>query len=109
MVIPGEVVRDGVKQYEDVIVERIHMERHTTGIDPFTGTLYIDEPIPEDHQYDPQTGLPIFHRYIAGTNHRIEWPWEHEKEIEDAEPTKKPVVENKTWLQKTTSTVTLPV
>lgn len=108
LVTPGEIIRDGVKQYEDVIVERIHMERHTTGIDPFTGTLYIDEPIPEDHQYDPRTGLPIFHRYIAGTNHRIEWPWEHEKEIEDAEPTEKPVVENKTWLQKTTSTVTLP-
>ncbi|KAE8843608.1 hypothetical protein PTNB73_09327 [Pyrenophora teres f. teres] len=94
LVIPGEVVRNGVKQYEDVIVERIHMERHTTGIDPYTGTMYIDEPIPEDHQYDPETGLPILHRYIAGTNQRIEWPWEHE-EPEDTESAKKPAVEDK--------------
>ena len=107
LVIPGELVRDGVKQYEDVIVERIHMERHTTGIDPYTGTLYIDEPIPEDHQYDPHTGLPIFHRYIAGTNQRIEWPWEHEQ-FETAELADEPVVKNKTWLQRTTSRVTQP-
>ncbi|KAI2485640.1 KOW motif domain protein [Pyrenophora tritici-repentis] len=94
LVIPGELVRDGVRQYQDVIVERIHMERHTRGIDPYTGTMYIDEPIPEDHQYDPETGLPIFHRYIAGTKQRIEWPWEHEQ-VEDTESAKNPANKGK--------------
>lgn len=80
LVVPYEIIRRGVPVYEDVVVENILMERHTTGIDPFTGKDYGDAAIPEEHQYDPDTGLPIFHRYIAGTDQRIEWPWEQEKE-----------------------------
>jgi large subunit ribosomal protein L24 len=80
----GEEVEVPVKLYTDVIVEKVFMERVTTGIDPFTGTDYGDAEIPKDHQYDPQTGLPIFKRYIAGTRQEIEWPWEKEDEIEDS-------------------------
>ena len=58
---------NGQSLYEDVIVDNIVMERHTTGIDPFTGIDYGNQEIPKEHQYDPETGLPIFHRYIAGT------------------------------------------
>jgi len=63
-----------VQVYTDVIVENVTMKRHTTGIDPFTGTDYGNAEIPKDHQYDPESGLPIFHRYIAGTQELIEWP-----------------------------------
>lgn len=77
---PGE---DFVKVHKDVIVDRVVLERHTTGIDPYTGTDYGDAEIPKEHQYDPLTGLPIFHRYVAGTRQRIAWPGEKEEEIED--------------------------
>jgi large subunit ribosomal protein L24 len=75
---------NGQSIYEDVIVDNILMERHTTGIDPFTGTDYGHAQIPEKHQYDPETGLPIFHRYIAGTRYRIAWPWETESNKQDS-------------------------
>ncbi|KAI8934249.1 hypothetical protein NX059_008994 [Plenodomus lindquistii] len=81
LVVPYEVNRNGVRKYTDAIVEDVRMERHTTGIDPFTGTDYGTGEIPKDHQYDPRTGLPIFHRYIAGTQQRIEWPWEKPVEV----------------------------
>ncbi|KAF2872647.1 hypothetical protein BDV95DRAFT_491297 [Massariosphaeria phaeospora] len=68
---------------QDVIVDRVEMERHTTGIDPFTGIDYGSEQIPEEHQQDPETGNPIFNRFIAGTDHRIEWPWEKSAAEED--------------------------
>jgi large subunit ribosomal protein L24 len=85
LVVPYEFVQTGgAKIYRDVIVDKVRMVRHTTGIDPFTGTDYGNAKIPKDHQYDPRTGLPIFHRYIAGTQHRIEWPWEKEQDIEDS-------------------------
>lgn len=67
----------------DAIVDKITMKQHTTGIDPYTNIDYGKAEFPKEHRNDPQTGLPIFHRYIAGTNHRIEWPWEIEKTIED--------------------------
>lgn len=83
LVIPYEINQGGVRRYTDAIVEEIRMERHTTGIDPFTGTDYGSGEIPKDHQYDPKTGLPIFNRYIAGTQQRIEWPWEKPKVIKN--------------------------
>ena len=78
LVIPYELTQDGQTGYQDVVVDRIIMERHSTGIDPYTGTDYGDAKIPEEHQNDPKTGLAIFHRYIAGTRHRIPWPYEPE-------------------------------
>jgi large subunit ribosomal protein L24 len=66
----------------DVIVEAVDVERHTSGIDPFTGDKKFR--IPEEHQVDPETEQPIFHRYIAGTRIPIKWPWE-EKEVAETE------------------------
>jgi large subunit ribosomal protein L24 len=94
---------------QDVVVDKIYMERHTTGIDPFTGTDYGDAEIPAKHQYDPQTGLPIFHRYIAGTRHRIEWPWETEKTARNSNKAPKKKTEHQTWLGKTLSTLRHPI
>ena len=104
LVIPSEINQGGVKRYKDVIVEKIFMERHTTGIDPYTGTDYGNTEIPKEHQYDPRNGLPIFHRYISGTNHRIEWPWEREEWTEEVEVTQEPGTEKRSWLKKTMST-----
>jgi large subunit ribosomal protein L24 len=87
------------KVFQDVIVDKVHMKRHTTGIDPFTGTDYGANEIPKDHQYDPVSGLPIFHRYIAGTNHRIEWPWDMEKAAEDSQAPEEDSRPKKTWGQ----------
>jgi large subunit ribosomal protein L24 len=47
---------------KDVVVDNLVMKRHTTGIDPFTGTDHGAAEIPKDHQYDPSTGLPSLHR-----------------------------------------------
>lgn len=99
----------GQSIYEDVIVDKIHFERHTTGIDPFTGTDYGDAEIPKEHQYDPETGLPIFHRYIAGTRYRIAWPWETETKAADSSaptPNKKAA---QGWLSKTLGTLRHPI
>lgn len=99
----------GQSIYEDVIVDNILMERHTTGIDPFTGTDYGDAEIPKQHQYDPETGLPIFHRYIAGTRYRIAWPWETETKAADDSalaPNKKAA---QGWLSKTLGTLRHPI
>lgn len=99
----------GQNVYEDVIVDNILMERHTTGIDPFTGTDYGNTTIPEQHQYDPETGLPIFHRYIAGTRYRIAWPWETETKAADSTvptPNKKAA---QGWLSKTLGTLRHPI
>ncbi|KAL5120089.1 hypothetical protein ACEQ8H_001914 [Pleosporales sp. CAS-2024a] len=79
----GQLVDVSNYYYTDVIVDKIVLERHTTGIDPFTGKDYGHSELPKDHQYDPQTNLPIFHRYIAGTRQRIEWPWEQEEPVAD--------------------------
>jgi large subunit ribosomal protein L24 len=112
LVVPYEITqrvvrRDGlnevehfVKVYKDVIVDRVVMERHTTGIDPFTGTDFADAEIPKEHQYDPLTGLPIFHRYIAGTRQRIEWPGEKEQEIEDIGVAEEGTEEKKGWVKR---------
>jgi large subunit ribosomal protein L24 len=108
LVIPAEIDQGGQKRYQDVIVEKIFMERHTTGIDPYTGTDYGDSKIPDAHQYDPRTGLPIFHRYIAGTRQRLEWPWEREEEIEDVGVTKEPATDKQTFFRKTLATVSQP-
>lgn len=99
----------GQNIYEDVIVDKIHFERHTTGIDPFTGTDYGSAEIPKEHQYDPETGLPIFHRYIAGTRYRIAWPWETETKAADSSapaPNKKAA---QGWLSKTLGTLRHPI
>ena len=110
LVIPFELVRPGgEKEYSDVVVENIAMERHTTGIDPYTGTDYGTAEIPEEHQYDPTTGLPIFHRYIAGTRDRIEWPWEVSENTEDAEAPSTHTPEQRSWLSKTASTIRHPI
>ncbi|KAF9693829.1 hypothetical protein EKO04_008363 [Ascochyta lentis] len=99
----------GQSVYEDVIVDNILFERHTTGIDPFTGTDYGDAEIPKEHQYDPETGLPIFHRYIAGTRYRIAWPWETETKAADtsAPPPNKKAAQG--WLSKTLGTLRHPI
>ena len=119
LVIPYELTQQGQTGYRDVIVDKIFMERHSTGIDPYTGTDYGDAKIPEEHQNDPQTGLPIFHRYIAGTQHRIEWPWEPQKIvpkkrlIKQGGSRRKPlwnsVVGSNTWLSKTMGTLRHPI
>lgn len=99
----------GQSIYEDVVVDNIVMERHTTGIDPFTGTDYGNAEIPKQHQYDPETGLPIFHRYIAGTRYRIAWPWETETKAQDATapaPNRKAA---QGWISKTLGTLRHPI
>ena len=115
LVIPAELTRkDGAtheeqKVYRDVIVDQILMERHTTGIDPYTGTDYGDAEIPKEHQYDPHTGLPIFHRYIAGTRQRIEWPSEHGKEVKDRGKTKEGQNDRQTWFRRTMGSIRHPI
>lgn len=81
LVIPYRITtKDGdgndVDTWTDVAVDNIYMERHTTGVDPFTKVDYGTREFPEEHRFDPETGLPIFDRYIAGTRRRIQWPWE---------------------------------
>jgi large subunit ribosomal protein L24 len=97
--------------YRDVVIDNITMERHTTGIDPFTGVDYGDAEIPKDHQYDPVTGLPIFSRYIAGTRHRIEWPWEYTKEdkLEDAAAAEDGKEDKQTFLRRAMTTLRHPI
>ncbi len=85
------------------------MERHTTGIDPYTGIDYGDGTIPEEHQNDPQTGLPIFHRYIAGTRDRIPWPWEKEMAKKEQSTTKEEKPPQKSWASKTWGTIRHPI
>jgi large subunit ribosomal protein L24 len=108
LVVPYEIVLDGEKTYSDVVVDKVRMVRHTTGIDPFTGADYGDAEIPKDHQYDPANGLPIFHRYIAGTQHRIEWPWQKEEDIEDSGHTEQGRTDNRTWWRKLGGRVRYP-
>ncbi|KAL6707168.1 hypothetical protein ACN47E_004715 [Coniothyrium glycines] len=109
LVVPYETIRRGVHVYEDVVVENILMERHTTGIDPFTGKDYGDATIPEEHQFDPENGLPIFHRYIAGTRQRIEWPWEREVKTDLPENENKSATEKKGILSRTFNTLRHPI
>jgi large subunit ribosomal protein L24 len=113
LVIPyefKEYTRHGVlvEKTKDVIVDKVVMERHTTGVDPFTGTNYGSAEIPKDHQYDPTSGLPIFHRYIAGTRQRIEWPWE-KQEVEDVGMTKESAADKQTFLRRTLNTLRHPI
>lgn len=108
LVVPYEIVQNGQRVFSDVIVDNVFMERHTTGVDPYTGTDYGDAEIPKDHQYDPETGLPIFHRYIAGTKHRIEWPWETEQEIEEIGMADGKA-ENQSLLRKTLNSIRHPI
>jgi large subunit ribosomal protein L24 len=116
LVIPSEVIEkkkegDAIVDaivYKDVIVEKIFMERHTTGIDPYTGTDYGDAEIPEEHQHDPRNGSPIFHRYIAGTQHRLKWPWEREEDVRDVGKTEEDNTDNQTRLRKVGSAVAAP-
>ncbi|KAG9190703.1 hypothetical protein G6011_08791 [Alternaria panax] len=109
LVVPAEVQRGGKKCFEDIVVEKIFMERHTTGIDPYTGTDYGDSEIPEAHQYDPRTGLPIFHRYIAGTRQRLEWPWEREEESQHVDNPKEPATDKQTWFKKAVANISQPL
>jgi large subunit ribosomal protein L24 len=97
--------------YRDVVIDNVVMERHTTGIDPFTGIDHGDAEIPKDHQYDPVTGLPIFSRYIAGTRHRIEWPWEYTKEdkLEDAAAIEDGNEDRQSLLQRAMTTLRHPI
>ncbi|KAH7389509.1 hypothetical protein DE146DRAFT_166020 [Phaeosphaeria sp. MPI-PUGE-AT-0046c] len=112
LVIPYEITKteDGetVKVREDVIVDAITMKQHTTGVDPYTNVDYGNAEFPKEHRYDPQTGLPIFHRYIAGTNHRIEWPWETEKSIEDSGVTEEAQVDSQAKWRKLAGAVLQP-
>ncbi|KAH7094778.1 hypothetical protein FB567DRAFT_459422 [Paraphoma chrysanthemicola] len=98
-----------VTKTQDVIVDKVLMERHTTGVDPFTGTNYGSAEIPKDHQYDPVSGLPIFHRYIAGTRQRIEWPWEKEEAIDEAGVSGKEKEPKPTLLRRTLNTLRHPI
>ena len=70
LVVPQTI--NGIRR--DVIVESVELERHSSGLNLFTGSEEKD--IPKSQQVDPQTGEPIWHRYIAGTRTRIPWPWE---------------------------------
>lgn len=108
LVVPAEIDQGSQKRYEDIVVEKIDMERHTTGIDPYTGTDYGNDTIPEAHQYDPRTGLPIFHRYIAGTRQRLEWPWEREEDIEDVGITKESNTDKQTLIRRALGKVSQP-
>ncbi|KAF2692102.1 hypothetical protein K458DRAFT_286846 [Lentithecium fluviatile CBS 122367] len=65
---------------QDVVVDKVVMERHTTGIDPYTQIDYGKDEFPEEHRFDPETGRPIFKRYVAGTRSIIQWPWEFDEE-----------------------------
>lgn len=81
LVVPYRITTinsDGIERhtYQDVIVDKVLMERHTTGRDPFTNVDYGNQEFPEEHRFDPESGLAIFNRYIAGTRQRIQWPWE---------------------------------
>jgi large subunit ribosomal protein L24 len=94
---------------KDVVVDNLVMKRHTTGIDPFTGTDHGAAEIPKDHQYDPSTGLPIFHRYIAGTEHlgldyHLEWPWQREAPVEDSGKTEEEADDIQTRFRRLMST-----
>lgn len=72
------------------MVDEVIMERHTRGIDPFNGLDYGDEEFPEEHRCDPETELPVFNRYIAGSRRRIPWPWEKSAEASEEQDTKEP-------------------
>lgn len=80
---------------EDVIVDSVTLKQHITGIDPYTNIDYGNDEFPKEHRLDPHTGLPIFHRYIAGTKHRIEWPWEADTAIEDTGVTEEAEVDSR--------------
>ncbi|KAF2745657.1 hypothetical protein M011DRAFT_478812 [Sporormia fimetaria CBS 119925] len=88
---------------EDVLIEKVRVEKHTSGLNPFTGKH--EQNIPEDQQVDPLTDVPILHRYIAGTDIAIPWPWE-KSESERQDDTAQTVREheeaarNRTLLQK---------
>jgi large subunit ribosomal protein L24 len=104
----GEISEEKVKTYRDVIVDKVFMERHTTGIDPFTGTDYGESEIPKEHQYDPKTGFPIFHRYIAGTRESIDWPQE-KMEKKDRSLTPEDQEAKESWIKKTLGTIRHPI
>ncbi|KAI4652291.1 hypothetical protein J4E93_002490 [Alternaria ventricosa] len=108
LVVPAEIDQGSQKRYEDVVVEKIYMERHTTGIDPYTGTDYGNDTIPEEHQYDPRTGLPIFHRYIAGTRQRLEWPWERVEDTGNVGTTKETGKDKQTLVRRALAKVSQP-
>lgn len=77
-----------VKERQDVVVDAIELEKHTTGRNPFTGEVN-QAFIPEEHQVDPTTEEVIWHRYIAGTRQPIEWPWEESQQKEKDEKRRK--------------------
>lgn len=68
-----------VKMRRDVIVDKVIVEKHTSGADPFTPGNSLKN-IPEEHQVDPSTEETIFHRYVAGSRKPIPWPWEAEEQ-----------------------------
>ncbi|KAF2266649.1 hypothetical protein CC78DRAFT_577962 [Lojkania enalia] len=72
---------------EDVIVDQIELRKYTSGVDPWDGVYKTD--IPEEHQIYPENDKPIYIRYIAGTNHKIEWPWEAERKENEKEEAEK--------------------
>ncbi|KAF2704774.1 hypothetical protein K504DRAFT_537787 [Pleomassaria siparia CBS 279.74] len=78
LVVPMTVteIRDGrpVNVQQDVIVDNVVLEKYTEGVDPYIGARARSNTIPDEHQLDPRTKNPIYHRYIAGTRQLIEWP-----------------------------------
>lgn len=106
--IIGEKFEDVIVR-EDVIVDGVTMRQHITGVDPYTNVDYGNAEFPKEHRLDPRTGLPIFHRYISGTNHRIEWPWEMETAIEDSGATEEVEADGQSKLQKLTGAMFSPL
>ncbi|KAF1976115.1 hypothetical protein BU23DRAFT_502766 [Bimuria novae-zelandiae CBS 107.79] len=95
-----------VRIWRDVVVDNIVMERHTTGVDPFTGIDYGNHEFPEEHRFDPSSGLPIFNRYIAGTRRRIQWPWETVlPEFAQNETPQSSPESNESWIGKVKSPI----
>ncbi|KAF2737359.1 hypothetical protein EJ04DRAFT_510467 [Polyplosphaeria fusca] len=80
------IVRDRSTN-RDVIVDGIEMREHTRGINFFTGKEQAF--IPPEQRVWPETGDKIYHRFIAGTESRIDWPWEIAKREEEAEKREK--------------------
>ncbi|CAI6338073.1 unnamed protein product [Periconia digitata] len=97
LVIPYRITTAAGRHiYQDVMVDNVAMERHTTGIDPFTGIDHGAEEFPVEHRFDPETELPVFKRYIAGTRSVIPWPWEKdEQKLKAKEPSTESTPEEK--------------
>lgn len=78
LVVPMSVteIHDGrpVKVQQDVIVDKVVLEKYTRGLNPYTGERSHNNVILPEHRINPKTNEPVYHRYIAGTRHVIDWP-----------------------------------